>query len=321
MSNNDSNTYKITLDNNVIIDEQDRYSDEYDEVEIFNKQSDHDPLRFEQHYKRDNMVSANYTRQTDNPVIMNRSQLTQSRINGDYQRDNRECYSEMPSRYREDGRYRYEEDRSKFEDDRRFRSGQSFDTESSDSDFPQRKKGKKRSGVNANPSSEVREQLKYPHYSLGQQTGFIGLNIPFHQLIYDQFVAGELGTIVATCDRNEREGRTKLLQCISVWKLCAGITWPQVQNTYAHILRKLENKEISWLADFNRFERTIYDKVILTTQKEKQKMSKTTEDNTVWFCKSFQRPEGCSKEAPHTGWVKGQKKLLQHVCATCWQKD
>ena len=36
----------------------------------------------------------------------------------------------------------------------------------------------------------MREQLRYPHFSLGQVSGYIGLNIQFHNLSFDQFVAG-----------------------------------------------------------------------------------------------------------------------------------
>ena len=83
------------------------------------------------------------------------------------------------------------------------------------------------------------------------------MNIPFHQLTYDQFLASELSTITDTHDHNEKVGRIELLQRISLWKLRAGISWPQVRNTYAYILRKIENQEINWSTDWDKFERTI----------------------------------------------------------------
>ena len=83
----------------------------------------------------------------------------------------------------------------------------------------------------------------------------------FHQLSYEQFVAGELATICYTTDEYEKEGRTELLQRISMWKMRANVTWPQVRNTYAHILRHIENREITWEADWDRYERHIYDRI------------------------------------------------------------
>ena len=107
--------------------------------------------------------------------------------------------------------------------------------------------------------SSVRDQIKYPHYSLGQVSGFIGQNLQFYQLSYEQFVAGELATITACSDQAEIEVRTELLHRISLWQLRANVKWTQVRNTYDHILRKIENYEMNWYTDWDRFERHIYD--------------------------------------------------------------
>ena len=107
-----------------------------------------------------------------------------------------------------------------------------------------------RSGINAKPMSSVQEQLHYPHFSLGQISGFINMNLQFHNLSYEQFVVGELVTINNSVNIAERHGWTALLQHIS-----------QVHNTYTHIIRRIENREISWDADWDSFERFIYDRV------------------------------------------------------------
>ena len=180
-----------------------------------------------------------------------------------------------------------------------------------------------RSGISAKPTSSVREQLRYPHFSLGQVSGFIGLNLQFHHLSYEQFIAGEMETIISTSDQCERKGRIELLNRISQWQLRANVSWVQIRNTYAHILRKIENKEIHWNADWDRYERHIYDKII-NTKSEKTKTTKSgfvTKIDTVWFCKAFQKPEGCSKESPHPGKIGNTFKQLHHICATCWMKD
>ena len=46
-------------------------------------------------------------------------------------------------------------------------------------------------------------------------------------------------------DREEAQGRLELLQHVSLWKLRANVSWPQVRNTFAHVMRKIENKEIN----------------------------------------------------------------------------
>ena len=50
-----------------------------------------------------------------------------------------------------------------------------------------------------------------------------------------------------------------------------GASWNQIRNTYAHILRKIENREITWSADFDRFEKHIYEKVALKFEKSDKK--------------------------------------------------
>ena len=89
--------------------------------------------------------------------------------------------------------------------------------------------------ISAKPMSNVKYQLTYPHFSLGQVSGFIGQNLHFHNLTYEQFIAGELTTI-SNCE--EKEGQLELLQKISLWKLRANVVWSQVCSAYAHIIRK-----------------------------------------------------------------------------------
>ena len=180
-----------------------------------------------------------------------------------------------------------------------------------------RKSCNKRSGINAKPCSKVKVELTYPHFSLGQLSGFMGAPISFHNLTYEQFVAGELCTIMNCSSATEHRGRVTLLQKISNWHLMINASWNQIQNTHAHIIRKIENKEIGWAADFDRFEKHIFEKVSFKT--EKQDKRKTV--NQDWFCKVFQKQEGCPKDAPHAAWIGNQMKMVQHFCAACWLKD
>ena len=168
----------------------------------------------------------------------------------------------------------------------------------------------------------MREQCRYPHFLLGQLTGFIGTNIQYHQLTYEQFIAGELATIVVTSNKSERLGRIDLLQKISSWRLRAGVTWPQVRNTYAHILGKIEDREDTWDVDWEKYECNIYGRVILlpNTKQDKSKTASKKGDN-MYFCKNYQKIEGCNREPLHPGRVGTQIKSVQHFCATCWFKE
>ena len=254
------------------------------------------------------------------------------------QRHRREKYDRYDDRYERttrdpvyNRRQPWDRYRSPSPDDhyRRSRSGEtdhsyySDESESTERIHKTRNSRKVKSGINAKPSSSVHRELTYPHFSLGQISGYVAVNISFHQLTYEQFVAGEMHTILRTREEVEKYGRERLLSKIATWKLRVNVTWAQVRNAYAIILRQIENGEATWDIDFNTREYLIYEKVMLKTEKEKierDRIRKTTGTGD-WFCKAFQREDGCSKETPHWGTVLGKPRMVQHFCATCWQKD
>ena len=145
-------------------------------------------------------------------------------------------------------------------------------------------------------------------------------------MTYEQFLTGELTTIVPAEEVEEQVGCTELLQRITLWKLRANVSWAQVRNVYAHIMRKIENREINWDADWDRYERHIYDKIATNNNANSNKGEKIQKGNrnkdpeTVWFCKPYQR-DACSKELPHPGKVGNLFRQMHHICATCYFKD
>ena len=205
------------------------------------------------------------------------------------------------------------------------RSWFSGDTDSTSSDDMNKQKRRKRrnekSGINAKPCSKVKKELTYPHFSLGQLSGFMGVPISYHVLSYEQFVAGEMCTIMNTSCATERRGRVTLLQKVTNWKLMVNASWTQIRNTYAHVLRKIENDEIDWGYDFDRFEKHIFDKVAIRPEKTERPIRKVTSPQQDWFCKQYQKVDGCPKDSPHTTMVGNRVKTVQHFCAACWLVD
>ena len=238
-----------------------------------------------------------------------------------------ECNRPPPMRHNEYDRLPWERQERYNRKYGRIRQGEKYDcfSSSSDSSFEAPRKGRKiKSGINAKPTSSVWEQLRYPHFSLGQVSGFIGMNLQFHNLSYEQFVAGELETVLASNDDYEKTGRIELLHCIAQWQLRSNVPWPQIRNTYAHILRKIENREITWSADWDRFEKHIYDKISNAPAKETKQTAaraKNEKGDFVWFCKQFQKLEGCSRESPHPGRIGNTFRQMHHICASCWLRD
>ena len=189
-----------------------------------------------------------------------------------------------------------------------------------------------KSGINAKPNSAVVEQKRYPQFSLGQVSGFVGQDIPFGSLTYEQFIAGELTTIINCDDPVKAQGRTEILQRVSLWRMRANVTWAQVRGTYSYIVRCIENQEIDWEADWDRFERHIYEKIVIpnisstssqNTQPTRRpsRTASSSSGDIVWFCKQYQRAESCQKESPHSGRIGNSFKQVHHICAACWLKD
>ena len=53
------------------------------------------------------------------------------------------------------------------------------------------------------------------------------------------------------------------------------------------------------------------------------KTNKTDKKREEWFCKNFNRAEGCQLAAPHEAYVgrPPHRRMVKHICAQCWIKD
>ena len=133
-------------------------------------------------------------------------------------------------------------------------------------------------------------------------------------------MAGELSTILNCQSEDEKWGRIELLQRVALWKLRLNTSWPQIRNTFAHVLRRIENRESNWSSDWDSYERHIYDK-IASTKTDKFKKQPITTNDTTWFCKNYQNIEGCTRDSPHPARIGNSYKQVHHICASCWLKD
>lgn len=77
-----------------------------------------------------------------------------------------------------------------------------------------------------------------------------------------------------------------------------------------------ENHEMLWDSDFVRLDLLLHEK-LATGHKTDDKKDRSE----VWFCKAYQRQEGCNIALPHTAWVSNQDKQVLHICAKCWLKE
>ena len=297
------------------------YYDRYDETECEGWDTDYDN------------ISDNEEPLVKQPLKTKNVTFSRSRDSRNTQRDRERGREKQDDRYQRDRSERRDSHHDSRWERNHYEKGRRNISSSSESDVGCGSNNVVRrikSGISAKPSSGVLEQKMYPHFSLGRTSGFIGQDVKFENLTYEQFIAGKLLIINAATDPDEILGRTQLLQRIAMWRLRNNVSWPQVRQTFAHILRRLEDREITWRANWDDFERRIYDKVHSTvyttnqpptTRPRRTNNAPSNNNEVVWFCKNFQRIEGCPKDAPHPGRIGNTFRQLHHICAACWLRD
>ena len=116
----------------------------------------------------------------------------------------------------------------------------------------------------------------------------------FKQLQFEHHVAGELRTIETSTEPAQILGRLHLLRRMAYAKL-RGYEWPLIRKMYAAILRSIEAKEYTGSDNFDRFETILYKKYQVGYKQNKP----DRESQKKWFCRDWNKHEGCSKQAPH----------------------
>ena len=133
---------------------------------------------------------------------------------------------------------------------------------------------------------------------------------------FEHHMAEEARTIELYMEPAQILGRLRLLRRMACAKL-RGYEWVLIQKMYAAILTSIEAKENTWECTFDRFESILYKKQIQKPFREKDR------DNKKWFCRDYNRPEGCNRPSPHRAQVgaAGINRTVHHICAKCYMKD
>ena len=144
----------------------------------------------------------------------------------------------------------------------------------------------------------------------------------FKHLQFEHHIAGEVRTIETCTEPAQILGRLRLLRRMAYAKL-RGYEWPIIRKMYAAIVRSIEAKEYSWSDNFDRFETILYRRP--ATQHRQTTNRGDREQQKKWFCRDWNKSEGCSKQAPHKAWFgSGQNavsRTVLHMCAACYMRD
>ena len=108
-------------------------------------------------------------------------------------------------------------------------------------------------------------------------------------------------------------GRLKLMRRMAYAKL-RGYDWTMIRKMYAAILTSVKARENTWESNFDRFKNILYTR--------SQPKNRDKDRDKKWYCRDYNRPEGCTRPSPHRVPVgsAGINRTVLHMCATCYMR-
>ena len=185
----------------------------------------------------------------------------------------------------------------------------------------------KQSGIFAENNDNVVNQVLWPQERLGPQ--YISLHsgkIQYKNLDFTLFCAGEMEILTSNeISENEKNARSQLFKDIIYNSL--HYEWQAVLRLHAAILTEVENGMRCWGDETARLEQKIlmpFAKKTVSSVKtgkgDKPTFFKRPDEEKVWFCSAYNR-NNCSYREPHLTKFNDKTYVVQHICATCYQKD
>ena len=177
-----------------------------------------------------------------------------------------------------------------------------------------------RSGILDKATTNIVHKEVWPQKNLLED--WADEDMEFKNLLLEHHIAGEVRTIETCTEPAQILGRLRLLRRMAYAKL-RGYEWPVIRKMYAAILRSIEAKEHTWSDNFDRFETILYRRT--QTQQHRPYSRNEREQQKKWFCRDYNKPEGCNKQSPHKAWfgsgTNAVTKTVVHICATCYMKE
>ena len=134
-------------------------------------------------------------------------------------------------------------------------------------------------------------------------------------LTLEEFVAG-YGQILQSPDLTEMERSARLKHLVSLIYFAQQYKWQAVLSFHGAVLLEIERGLLKWGDSLFHLEsRTLYGHP--KTPKSSTSGGSSTSSTTVLYCQDFQRQQ-CSFNQARYGYLRGERKWLQHICSDCW---
>ena len=202
-------------------------------------------------------------------------------------------------------------------------SSSSSETESSDERSSRRKRykkkknkrdksrdsrKKKRSGKDSKSSSKVLFPQEWPHNHIGQHLATKTKR--YEQLTMAEFCAGYASIMEEVSDRRILKYRLRHFK--DLMYLASRYSWPSILSFHGACLYEIEHGTKKWGSSFRQLETTT-----LYAAPPPRKGGGKHGGEPILFCGAFQK-DACTHTKDHEGLLKGETKMLKHICAHCW---
>ena len=182
-------------------------------------------------------------------------------------------------------------------------------------------KSKKIKSGKAAKSSEisVKKPQHWPHsFVPGQISDH--KDIEYKDLSMTQFVAGycailshllNSSDIAVPSEVTHRLHHLKSLMCFA-----HSYPWDCILDIHHEVLIEIERGSRKWGDNFSDIESLN----LLLQRKSNTDLKSKQDKKKYWFCTNYQKGS-CSKKSPHSAVIGNERKMVRHMCATCYLMD
>ena len=170
-------------------------------------------------------------------------------------------------------------------------------------------KKKKRSGKDSKSSSKVLFPQEWPHNHIGQHLAT--KNKRYEQLTIAEFCAGYASIMEEVSDRRLLKYRLRHFK--DLMYLASRYSWASILSFHGACLYEIEHGTKKWGSSFRKLEST----TLVAAPPPPRKAAGKHGGEPILYCSAFQK-DSCTHSKDHEGLLRGEMKMLKHICAHCW---
>jgi len=152
---------------------------------------------------------------------------------------------------------------------------------------------------------------------------YVSKDVEYDNLTLAEFAAGFASILrLPHLSVAEREARTD--HFANLMYLATQFPWSIVRKLHAAVLFEIECGRLRWGDSMAHLEARLLHSFQFSRRGGQSDAayedSSSLDKSTVFFCRGYQSGQ-CSSSNDHVGYIRNERKWLQHICARCWRKS